>query len=365
MVLAAQSKSPPQGIKPKTLRVYTTEWLKYCGFASRRGHQSIPGRDVPWDMSLLWQYLQFRSSTCKPSTQKGILSALAHFGSNHGQLLATSRFDYDSLAYRNICKMKKQLLLDFRVMHNNDETMIGPNRCTPLARQAVSMMFNAFGVVDFESFASLHRADRHHLFVNAISHTAGMRFGHFPARSYVKDMFVRDPSDGSYRLTTDWHRFEGARRFCLVFAAVPAHRSMWYDLRSSNGTVVDTISAATVIAWHFRLLDRDGEQTAFAPDPDTVTTGRQRVAWLKRVMLSALPLDAHRAREMVDDVTPHSFRPGLAGDLLREGVSLQLIALICRWSDIRNVRTYGDRMPLSVARSSTAFRVIDRATWLN
>ena len=36
-------------------------------------------------------------------------------------------------------------------------------------------------------------------------------------------------------------------------------------------------------------------------------------------MLSALPMDEVEARAMVSEVTPHSFRPGLARDLLKEG----------------------------------------------
>ena len=61
---------------------------------------------------------------------------------------------------------------------------------------------------------------------------------------------------------------------------------------------------------------------------------------------------------MVDEVTPHSFRPGLAGDLLAEGLTLQAIAVECRWHGERIVRIYAEREPLSAVRHSDAFRLI-------
>ena len=62
---------------------------------------------------------------------------------------------------------------------------------------------------------------------------------------------------------------------------------------------------------------------------------------------------------MIDEVTPHSFRPGLAGDLLAEGKQFGAIAVECRWQGVKNVRMYAERMALGDARASTAFRKID------
>ena len=93
----------------------------------------------------------------------------------------------------------------------------------------------------------------------------------------------------------------------------------------------------------------------FAPHVEEQPSRQDRQEWLRAALLAALPPQDTRARAMVADVTPHSFRPGLAGDLLREGMLPQAIAVECRWADIRNVRLYGERLPLSAARRSSAF----------
>ena len=96
----------PAGVKPATLRGYTTEWARYEGLARRLGHVSIPGRDGPWDLQLLWQYMSFRGRTCKPQTVTASLSALAYFGVQFNNLLPTSKHDSDSLMYRQLSLLK-------------------------------------------------------------------------------------------------------------------------------------------------------------------------------------------------------------------------------------------------------------------
>ena len=347
----------PHGLKPSTLRTYSREWERYLAFVHRHGRDDEPGNEGPWDVLLLWHYLQYRATTCKPTSLRGVLSALGHFGGHRGQLLATSRFDSDSVMYRRICDMKNQLFIAYRARTGGDATALGPNRCTPLGCRAVSLLFNSFAVVDKASFGALSRSDRHHLVGCVMQHSCAMRFGHFPARAYVRDMFASDPDDGSFRLVTDWHRYSGRRKYCLSFQTAPRYRSRMYTLRDARGNDVDSVSAATVLAWHFYFLERDDEQTVFAPEVDALPSRANRQAWLRAALLAALPTRDARARAMVADVTPHSFRPGLAGDLLREGMLPQAIAVECRWSDIRNVRLYGERLPLCAARRSLAFRL--------
>ena len=356
-VSAQHADELPRGLKPTTLSTYSREWERYLAFVNRHGRDDMPGKEGPWDALLLWHYLQFRALTCKPSSLRGVLSALAHYGAHRGHLLATSRFDDDSVMYRRIRDMKNQLFIEYRARAGTEETELGPNRCTPLGCRAVSFLFNSFAVVDRTSFGRLARADRHHLAACAMQHTCAMRFGHFPARAYVRDMFARDPDNGSLRLVTDWHRYSGRRKYCLTFAAAPQYRARMYTLRDAHGDEVDFVSAATILTWHFHFLQRDHEQTVFAPRSGVQPSRHSRQEWLRAALLAALPVGDARARAMVEDVTPHSFRPGLAGDLLREGMLPQAIAVECRWADIRNVRLYGERLPLSAARRSSAFRL--------
>ena len=80
---AIRNHSPgglPHGLKPKSLASYRTEWDKYSRFVARRGLSELSGKDAPWDLALLTEYMQWRASTCKPSTLTSIFSILAHYG---------------------------------------------------------------------------------------------------------------------------------------------------------------------------------------------------------------------------------------------------------------------------------------------
>ena len=357
---AAQSSGLPHGLARNTLDDYTTEWARYVQFASLRGTR-VPGRDVPWDTSLLWEYVQHRAQTCKPETVKQILTKLAHFGARFKFVLATSKFDGDPATHRSIIKMKKQLVLDAREAADAAGVPYAPvERCTPVARRGVNMLLSAFRVSGESRFDALVRKDRHHIASMVMQHTGGMRFGHFRDREYQISSFNVDAADGSMHLVTDWSRYTGRRQFCIEFAASPRFESMWYEVRTPNGDVVTTYTAATLLRWHFARLRRDGETRVFAPVQNETCSRDQRQAWLREVLLAALPTNERYARAAVDDVTPHSFRAGLAGDLHREGVGLPRIGSVCRWNTQRVVRLYAERPSLSVLRMTNVFRFIER-----
>ena len=345
----------PHGLKPRSLHSYKTEWGRYTRFMQRRGFDKVPGRDVPWSLPLLAEYMQWRARTCKPSTLKGIFSVLSHFGTMYGFLLPTSRDDDDSLSFRRIRNIKKQLSIDYVELTGEPDE---PERCTPLGKHDVSMLLSSYGVVSRERFDALPRLHRHHLFAAVAQHAKAMRYGHFLYRSYTIPQFLRDGTCGAFSLFTDWHRYSGRERYCLRFEAFPRQDFLWYELRDPDGTIRDTIAAATLMAWHFERLQRDGETKVFAPVKGEITTREARQKWLRESLLAALPADEEQARALVADVTPHSFRPGLAGDARRAGMRLDEIAIECRWHGIRNARMYSTRTPLSAARLSAAFRMI-------
>ena len=357
---ASMNLALPHGLASSSLDDYSTEWSRYVQFASSRGSQ-IPGKDLPWDMALLWEYVQHRAQTCKPETVKQVLTKLAHFGARFNFVLATSKFDGDPAAHRSITKMKKQLTIDARAKADTAGIPYAPvDRCTPVSRRGVSMLLSAFRLSSETRFNELSRKDRHHMACGVMQHTGGMRFGHFRDRDYRLDSFTTDPVDGSMRLVTDWSRYSGRRQFCIEFPASPRFAGMWYEVYAPNGDVIDTYAAATLLHWHFARLRRDGETRVFAPEAGETCSRDQRQVWLREVLLAALPLAERYARASVDAVTPHSFRPGLAGDLHREGVSLQRIGSVCRWNTQRVVRLYAERPCLSTLRLTNCFRFIDR-----
>ena len=106
------------------------------------------------------------------------------------------------------------------------------------------------------------------------------------------------------------------------YPAFPAGRARWYRAYDANGVVLDTFSAATVLHWHFDRLRADGEETVFAPVAGEICSREERCRWLRTSIRAAMLPSESKAIEALEHVTPHSFRPGIAGDLLRDGMSL-------------------------------------------
>ena len=360
---AAPSPSPPpsslpHGLAESSLRDYSKEWSYYIKFVSQRS-DVIPGRDVDWDIELVWEYLQFRATTCKPETIKSVLTKLSHFGTRNKFVLATSRFDDDAFTYRILSKMKKQLAIDARNVAKEAGVPYEPiDRCTPLGQRTISMILSSFELTSKEKFAALSRKDRHHVANALMQHTGGMRYGGFPARNYTDASFTFG-RDGTIRLVTDWSRYPGRGQFYIEFPANPRFDAMWYRIYAPNGDLIETYPAATLLGWHFELLRRDGERHVFNPVPGEMCSRDARQEWIRDVLYRALPICEREARLAVEDATPHSFRAGLAGDLFREGVSLQRIKSICRWFS-KAARAYVERPCLSMCRLTNGFRLIER-----
>ena len=348
--------SLPAGVRPRTLATYRTEWARYEALAKRRGYVKIPGMDGPWDVQLLWAYLSFRSETCKPHTVTAGLSALAYFGARFGYLLPTSKNDSNSLLYRQIAMLKQQLVIDHSARRGGVRYEI--SRCTPLGFRTVALILSAFRIRDRASFMRLSRGNRHHVALTVMQHSAAMRFGHFPAREYKLRHFAIDGRLGDVTMVTDWHRYAGRRRYKLHFPAVPDEACRWYPIRDGNGEVVVHVTAAQVLKWHFAQLRQAGEQRVFAPSAHVSPSRMARQNWLRAVLLEALPLHATTARELVTEVTPHSFRPGMAADYLKEGWQLDAIAIRCRWQGTRNARMYAERTLLFDTRRDNSFRFV-------
>ena len=132
-----------------------------------------------------------------------------------------------------------------------------------------------------------------------------MRFVHFLYRDYSTQSFARG-ADGVFRLPTDWHRYQGQRRYVLSFSERPRWRCLTYTVRAQDGSVLARLTAAKVLTWHLRALQRAGETLIFRPRTGVRPSRLERRRWLQRVIWEALPLDEHAAREMVAAVTPHA-----------------------------------------------------------
>ena len=102
-----------------------------------------------------------------------------------------------------------------------------------------------------------------------------MRYGHFLYRDYTVRSFVKD-ADGVFRLPTDWHRYQGQRRYVLSFAEKPRWRCLTYAVRGQDGRVLAHLTAAKVLTWHIRALKRAGEEFIFRPHKHRRTSRMER-----------------------------------------------------------------------------------------
>ena len=350
----------PHGLSDRSLESYQVEWDRYVSFAGDR-RDKVPGAAVPWDMQLLWEYLCFRSSTCKPATIKQILTKLSHFGAINGFILANSKFDGAPAAHKAIHRMMQQLKLNARAEAAASGEGYAPvDRCTPIGVREMSMLLSSFQVTNRQRFLRLRRADRHHLANSVMQHTGGMRYGQFVTRDYTISSFLLDATDASLRLVTDYSRYAGQRQFSVEFSSSPQFASMWYKIYAPNGDLIETYPASTLLQWHFDELRQAGETRVFAPTPGATTSREERQQWLRAALFDALPIEEREARALVEQVTPHSFRSGLSGDLYREGVALIRIGSICRWNSVRVVRIYAERPSLCMSMLTVGFRLILR-----
>ena len=347
----------PSGLKPGTQASYAAEWGHYVRFAERMWSPTVvPGRDEEWNPYLLWRYMLHRAEKCKPTTVFGAVSALAQFGIRHGQVLPTQRFDGNALFYRQICNMKKEISLLYRAKHGAAGATFDVQRSTPLGAQAISLLLSHYQIVDERSFLRLGREVRHNVVSAGMQHTCGMRFGHFLHRKYRTESFVRDRY-GTFRLLTDWHRYSGQRSYCLEFAQVPRWPCLRYPVFDADGAHIASLVTAQLMQWHFNQLEEAGESLVFAPILGGTYTRARRKAWLQKALLAALHLHETDVRELVKLVSPHAFRAGLAGDLLRSDVAPQTIAIWCRWWSMRAMRLYADRPELCTSRTAVGCRL--------
>ena len=357
LAMAEERLDLPAGLQPKTLVSYLDEFGRYVRFAERMWSEFIvPGRDEVWNAFLLWKFMLFRAEKCKPTTVFSSLSALAHCGVQHGYVLPTTKWDGNALFYRQIKNMKREISRMYRASRQVNGATYDVLRSTPVGASSISLILSHFQVVDERSFLRLSRANRHHIAVSMMQHTCGMRFGHFMWRKYTVASFPCDLY-GTYRLLTDWHRYSGQRSYCLEFAREPRWPCLRYAVYGADGTRLAYLVTAQVMSWHFNQLESVGESVVFAPKFGWTPSRAQRKAWLQSTLLAALHPHETEVRRLVQLVSPHAFRAGLAGDLLRAGVPPQTIAIWCRWWSMRAMRLYAERQELCCSRVAIGCRL--------
>ena len=350
------ARALPGGKEDATVKTYRRIWMLYVKFAERNGFTGrIPGAHVPWDPHLLWEFMKHRLQTCKPTTVVGNVSALAYFGQKNRFVLPTKPYDGQPLLYRDITSMKRQMHIDRRVTHG-DLVEDAVDQCCPLGNAGVCIILSSLRVVSRRGFLRLSRYTRHHVAGVLLQHSCGMRFGHFAARMYRMFAFLWSMQEQCFNLVTDWHRYSGRYRYLLSFFKRPVRAELRYDVKRDDGSTA-VITAGLVLQWHFEALRAEKEEVVFCPQGSGfVPSAVERQAWLRRILLAALPLSDVAARAAVEKVSPHSFRPGLAGDYLRGALPWPEIMRLCRWHSKSVAIMYAERPSLGMLRVSSVVR---------
>ena len=275
-------------------------------------------------------YLVYRSESCAPKTVLTILSKLAHKSIAYNHVLPLQKHDQPTILHKQVKRMVRELQLQYA-----QHAVTKLKGSSPLGCLSMTAMLRMFTVTSESSFNRLPRACRHHIAVSAMQHTAGLRFGHFIFRLYRKIDLTWNRLGA--KLLTNWQRYPGKTCAAIVFPFKP--RWQCFEYKHSCGS----ITAADLLQWHVNTLTET--QLLFEPVPGRKADRGDRQRWLRAVFAKCFVVPP-RATDALTTITPHSFRGGMAVDMMQEGASLEQIAARGRWLSRRAVKLYAGKCAL-------------------
>lgn len=116
-----------------------------------------------------------------------------------------------------------------------------------------------------------------------------------------------------FRLVSDWHKMRRGGAYTIPFPAEPKYDALKYEFFDTQGQVTGTFTAAEVLTWHTATL-QSGEDM-LAPTGRRTVTRLQFQNWLRESFRQMLGAHDVETKALIDMITPHSFRAGLAGDM--------------------------------------------------
>ena len=325
------------GLEKKTGIKYRKEWNMYINFVSRAGVKSIPGRDVPWRIKEAKAYLEWRAKSNNVRSLAQIKSILKHCGLCYNHLLPTAKGEGPSRLKLQLAMVSKEVGRKMKKRLAAQGKSAAPKRSLALGRVAISLLFSAYNAGTQSSFKRLSKDVRHHLVTCACMHTGCMRY-ELIRQMRKKGEFRWSGPDKCWRLVADWHKMR--RRvdtYAIDFPAYPRFEAMKYAIYASDGSVEHTFTAAQVLRWHMHEERSVKARDVFAPENTTAGCFQK---WLRSSFRALLAEDEGEVAALVEAMTPHSFRAGMAGDLERENVSRSRIKKVGRWMSDRAMEQY-------------------------
>ena len=171
-------------------------------------------------------------------------------------------------------------------------------------------------------------------------------------------------AEKSFKMTSDWRKMKRKGSFTLSFPEHSRFESLKYKWYSQDGEERGSFTSATILRWQQRAMREHGEKTWFSPTGTTEPTQAQFQAWLRLSFAMLLMLPTEERNALVNAITPHSFRAGLASDMEREGVPRPIIMKHGRWTSPKAMTQYA-RDGLGQRLRAYSFRVIPSSKQLH
>lgn len=328
------------GLQKKTVARYKQEWELYVKFCKRKGYKRVPGRDCRWSIETVRPYLQWRARTNNARSIWQIKSKLKHCGLCHDYLLPTARGEAPAKLRLQLAMISKEINKREQDLKKKAGMPTGPKRSLALGKVAVGMLFSAYGATTRKGFRSLPREVKHYLAMCVCMHTGCMRF-QLIRELFKKGKFRWSQAGRQYMIASDWDKMKRRTgHYTVKFAMEPKFAAMKYAVYGTKGEVVRTFTAARVLRWHIAEVGTHEAKNLFAPDFGEAPSSRKFKAWLRSSFRALLTGESRMVEAMVEAITPHSFRAGLASDLEREDVPRSTTKKLGRWSSTRAMEQY-------------------------
>ena len=269
-----------------------------------------------------------------------IKSMLKHCGLCYNHLLPTAKDDGSAKLRLQIGMVSRSIAKAQRVRKKRLGKPVGTKRALALGKVAVGMLFSAYGATSQSGFNALDSTTRHYLNMCSSMHTGAMRF-ELLRRLREKAWFRWSFHEKCWRASSDWHKMKKeAGEYSIVFPQLPEFDAMVYHAYEQSGDAGKTFTAADVLSWHIKRMRSKCAKDVFDPEGGDAFSSTKFKSWLRQSFRALLPGDSQEVEALVNAITPHSFRAGLASDLESSNVPRPRIMKAGRWHSERALLQY-------------------------
>ena len=147
--------------------------------------------------------------------------------------------------------------------------------------------------------------------------------------------------DSTHRFACDWRKMKRGGAYTVPFPASPRFQSMTYPIYRSDGSATgETFTASQVFDWRVRATGSTRGKRLFSAAGAGEPVRSDFQHFIRRSFRSLLVGDRDEIKALVAAMTPHSFRAGMASDLMRCGVPVKTIMKLGRWESERAMLQY-------------------------